>query len=269
MRIALTIIFFVTFISNTKAQMITFKKNVYKVGEHVRVTVIGNLTGIENDITNSSYSSADGELDLNAATAPGFYRVNFKFAGGVTVPYLIGIIKPEDNSSEDYNIALDGGLIPSITPTLADKMWNYFKNEVNTQQILNVSKDGIVKFGKENAVSVVLNASFCITVVSGVPVVTVICKSMTKSNLQKMGLEILKSFLLDMKSKNYLTDSEYQKILNVIAVGQIGSILKNNCSIIFKSLNTKIENPDLKLAIGYMEQQCKATVLIIEKVKIP
>lgn len=250
------------------SQSITFSKNVFREGEEVRVTVIGGLQGIENGIRNRTDPATDGVASLGIPPKAGFYRVDFKFAGNVTKSYLIGIIKPGEADAEDYNIPLEEGAIPSISSTLAEKMMTYFKKETNTATLLAVSKAGIVKFGKDNAVSLVLNVSFCMTVVSGVPVVTVICKNMSVSNLKKLGLEILKSFLLDMRNKNYLTTAEYNAISGLLTFSQIGAVLKNNCSLVFKSLTALSTDPNLKLAMGYLEQQCKATVLIIEKVKI-
>jgi hypothetical protein len=247
-------------------QSISFSKNAYKTNESIKTTVVGDLQGVENGIKNNSYVASQGILDLGAASKPGFYRVDFKFKGNVTKSYLIGILSQDDATTEEYIIPIDNPGIAIASPIVV-KMFRYFQMEQGN--LLDVTKNATIKFGRENAVGLVLNVSFCITMVSGQPVIAAICKKLSASNLKKLGFEVMKAYVDDMKAKDYITEAEYNSIVGVMATSQIGAILKNNCSLIFKYLKMLANNQDLKVAIGYIEQQCKTTIVIIDKVKIP
>lgn len=252
-----------------KAQIISFAKDVYHAGEQVQANVTGNLQGIENDITRGSSSASNGLQKLGTPATPGFYRIDFKFAGNVTKSFLIGVIEPQDQTTGNYNIDISSTKPLAADPALFDKLFKYFKDEMNAATLKDVCQAGVVKFGKDNAIGLVENVSFCLTTISGVPAMAVICQSLTAANAKKLGLELTRAFLTDMKNKGYLNPQEYNRANQLLDASQIGSILKSNCSIVFKSLKALASDPDLKLAIGYFEQQCKTTVLIIEKVKIP
>lgn len=266
MKISLT--FALIFLSGSYAfsQTVVFDKNAYSTSEPIKVSVRGDLLGIESDIKKSSYSASQGTNDLGMATVQGFYRVDFIFTGKITKSYLIGILPAMQATNENYVLEV-GNPVSAISGNTVSKMFTYFRDE--SDKLLAVSEKAAKKFGTENAVGLLLNASLCITTVSGQPSIMVVCKSLSVSNLKKLGLELMSAYLLDMKSKNYITTQEYTLLTTVIGYGQINAMLTNNCSLLFKSLKSVIDNPDLKIAVGYFEQQCKTATVIIEKVKIP
>jgi hypothetical protein len=57
----------------------------------------------------------------------------------------------------------------------------------------------------------------------------------------------------------------HHTVYALLSISHIGAILSNNCSILFKSLKVLTDNTDLKIALDYLEQKCKITVVIIEK----
>ncbi|HWW41503.1 hypothetical protein [Pedobacter sp.] len=266
MKIFLTITLFLLISNLASSQTIVFNKSAYSTSEPIKVLVNGELLGIESDIKKSSYSATKGSNDLGMVTAPGFYRIDFKFAGDITKSYLIGVLPPMQTTNENYVLEL-GNSVSNIGGNTVSKMFAYFRDEKD--KLLAISEKATKKFGAENAVGLVLNASFCITTISGQPAVMVICKSLSVSNLKKLGLALMSAYLLDMKDKNYITEQEYAVLATVFTYSQINAMLNNNCSLLFKSLKSIIDNPDLKIALGYFEQQCKTTMIILEKVKIP
>ncbi|MDR6760269.1 hypothetical protein J2Y38_000448 [Flavobacterium sp. 2755] len=266
MKISLSISLLVLSGQFAFGQTVAFNKSAYSTGENIKALVTGDLLGIESDIKKSSYSASAGNLDLGSSQTPGFSRVDFKFKNNITKSYLLGILPPATPATESYVLEVTNPAA-SIQGNTITKMFDYFHIEKNN--LLDVSQRSVKKFGTENAVGLILNASFCITTVSGQPAVFVICRSLSVSNLKKLGLEMMKGYLVDMKDKQYLSEKEYNILIAAFALGQIGAIVNNNCSLLFKSLKALSESPDLKIAIGYFEQQCKTTVVILEKVKIP
>ncbi|CAD0005766.1 hypothetical protein [Flavobacterium salmonis] len=249
----------------SNSQMVLFTKKYYVTGEPVKAVVTGDLLGIENGIKKSSYSSVPGSIELGSASNAGFYRVDFKFNNNISKNYLIAILSGNQTALEDYVIELPSNTI-NIPNNIVTNIFRYFKNE--NEKLLEVTNKAVKKFGAENAVGVILNASFCITTISGQPSVFAICKSLSSSNLKKLGLIMMQTYLEDMKFKNYISEKEYNTIYGALALSQIGAVLSSNCSILFKSLKVLAEDPNLKVAIGYFEQQCKTTVVIIEKAAI-
>lgn len=267
MKRSLSLVLLLTAALICRSQTVSFTKNAFKAGETVTAIVSGDLLGVENGITKTSYASVAGTLNLGIPAEPGFYRLDFKFSKNVTRSYLVGVIAAADNTAEQYNINLTSGQMPDIKTGLAEKLMLYFKKETNTANLLAVCKSGLAKFCKENAVSLVSNVSFCLTTVSGVPVMATICQSLSASNAKKLGIEVMKSLVADMRLKNYINENEYKLLVRVIDASQLGALLKSNCSLVFKGLKALSDNNDIKIALGYFEQQCKTTVLIIEKYK--
>ncbi|MHA4896260.1 hypothetical protein ACXZ1K_16020 [Pedobacter sp. PWIIR3] len=250
----------------TLGQTVTFNKSAYATGENIKAVVTGELLGIESDIKKSSYSASAGNLDLGSAQTPGFSRLDFKFKNDITRSYLLGILPPATPSTDSYVLEVSSP-VESVQGNTVMKMFDYFRIEKNN--LLDVSQRSVKKFGTENAVGLILNTSFCITTISGQPAVFAICKSLSVSNLKKLGLELMKGYLLDMKTKQYISEKEYNNLIAAFSLGQIGAIVNSNCSLLFKSLKALSDNPDLKIAIGYFEQQCKTTIVILDKVKLP
>jgi hypothetical protein len=263
MKIFLVTIIFLSLNHHSASQTVNFSKKSYLVSEAITALVTGDLIGISSDIKKSSYISKAGNLDLGSVTNPGFYRLDFKFKDNATKSYLLGILKAPEATTENTIIQLSPA-ISGISNSSVDKVFNYFKHE----KILGVTHCAVREFSKKNTIALLSNLSFCISTISGQPVIMVICRDLTTENAQELGLELIQAFVDDMKAKDYLNEQEFAIIKAGLTINKIGSIMGDNCSKLFQSLTVLIDNPDLKIAFGYFERQCKTTVIILDRVKL-
>ena len=249
----------------SKSQTITFAKPNFKVGEQVNVTVSGGLQGIENDINNSSSVANDGVVNLGVPRVSGFYRVNFHFITG-DKPYLLAILASDQSSDDNLNFALKVDKNIAANTSLQTRMFNYFK-QTSKDNLLAASKTGLQTFCTKNAVSLVANAAFCLTTVAGGVGVFPICKNLTADNLEELGKEMTSAFFLDMRNKGFITQSEWNNLNGLMDEVDFAGVTESNCSLIFKSLQKLSDNEDVKIGLGFLEQKCKTTVLIIDTFK--
>jgi hypothetical protein len=253
--------------SSVNAQVVVFNQINYHVGESIKANASGGLRGIENDITNSSFTAGDGSVNIGRAQSPGFHRVNFKFLTGDKT-YLITVLANAEVSPDNLNIEIDNSKKISVTAPLQLRIFNYFKQS-SGDIILTASKTGLQNFCTKNAVSLVANAAFCITSVSGGIVVLPICKSLSQDNLKELGKEMTLAFFDDMKAKDFISQQELNDLKQLMEQIDFAGVLESNCSLLFKSMQKLSDNEDIKIAFGFFEQQCKTTVLIIEKFNKP
>ncbi|WP_342087722.1 hypothetical protein [Dyadobacter sp. OTU695] len=257
-------ILFIILLARTtvEGQVVTFDKNGYRVGESIKANVSGGLIGVENDIINSSFSATDGQIDLKSTSKPGFYRINFKFLTGDRL-YLLAVLPSGESFSGTLNFEIDESKKLAVEVPLQTRIFNYFKQS-SPAVLLNASRAGLNNFCAKNVISVVANASFCITSVSGGVVVLPICKSLTQDNLEALGVEMSLSFFTDMRNKGFITADELTKLVDLLDDVDFAGILDSNCSLLFKNLQKLADSDNAKIALGYFEQQCKTTVLIVE-----
>lgn len=249
----------------TKSQTITFSKANFKVGEQVAVTVSGGLQGIDNDISNTSSVANDGMVNLGVPRASGFYRINFHFITG-DKPYLLAILASDQSSDDNLNFALKVEKNIAASTSLQTRMFNYFK-QTSKENLLAASKTGLQAFCTKNAVSLVANAAFCLTTVLGGIEVLPICKNLSAENLEELGKEMTSAFFLDMKNKGFITQNELNNLNGLMEEVDFAGVTESNCSLIFKSLQKLSDNENLKIGLGFLEQKCKTTVMIIDTYK--
>ena len=249
----------------SKSQTITFAQPNFKVGDQVKVTISGGLQGVDNDINNSSSVANDGEVSLGVPRVSGFYRVNFHFITG-DKSYLLAILAADLSSDDNLNFALKDARNIAAPASLQTRMFNYFK-QTSKANLLAASKAGLQAFCTKNAVSLVANAAFCLTTVLGGIEVLPICKNLSADNLEELGKEMTVAFFLDMKNKNFITQDEWNNLNGLMDEVDFAGVTESNCSLIFKSLQKLSDNEDIKIGLGFLEQKCKTTVLIIDTYK--
>lgn len=267
MKTAITLLcleLFVTF--STSAQTVTFTKTYYVVNEPVKASVFGGLTGIENDITRTSSIASDGTVNVGTPTAAGVYNIAFNFRNQKRKSFLLIILPAGSSSTETLVIDLDySANSKDLNRNIFIQMLKYFKEQSMDNLKIPVSK-ALKKFATENAVTVVHNVAFCIaTGVSGQPLVAAVCKGLSQDNLEDLSEKMFGEFFADMEARNYLTPAQYKQINDDLgAYTGLGNILESNCSAVFQLVTQKMDNDDLKIAIGYQEQLCKSTVIMVK-----
>jgi len=265
------LLLFTALVQTAVAQVVTFSKTVYHEDESVNATVIGGLQGVENDITKSSLVATDGSVNLGTPTEPGFYSVHFIFSNNKRESYLL-IVLPTGETSTDplvFNLQYADNKKKDDKNIFAQMVKYFDEQPMNVLQI--PVYEGVKVFGQKNAVNIVHNVAFCIVMVKsgGIPLATAICKDLSIDNTKKLGKEIFLQVFLDMKNRNYLTADQYNYAKLTVELTDFKNVLQASCSNGLKLLSKVVNDPNLKMAIGYQAQLCKMTEIVIKQAKMP
>ncbi|MDO7887346.1 hypothetical protein [Hymenobacter cheonanensis] len=247
------------------AQIVKFTKPSYVAGETVQATIIGSSPVlIANDFSQASEPRNQGDVVLGRPAKAGFYRIDCTFSDKQRVSSLLLVADPARRDG----FVLQGPVNVAAKTTYArlfTQLEAYLKASPRTEWQVPL-QSAANNFLRNNAVAAGTNVAFCLSMVSGVPVVTTVCYTLTRDNLLSLSKEVHLALIERLKLKKYLTDAEAARFkADIDLLDKLDIFSPEKCDRLAAYLQLATDSPDLKLMIDYQKQLCSTIVMLIEK----
>lgn len=270
MKKLLFVFVFFTFSIMTEAQLVRFNSVNYYVGDEVMAEIISG-TGfiVENDITKSSQNMVTGgnNVSLGRITAPGFFRLHFRFSATLTETYYVLAGNREDDITNVSSKKLT--VIVSETATVTEVFKKLTEN-YSKLEWKEIAQESLLEFAKTHAVSGTITVTVCLS--SGtVPAFVPVCLGNVKTEFKDLTVIVIKKMAENMYSKNIISEDQKKKFIKVVdglnnvldffsAKGKLDKLI--TAGAIATDYST--DNETMKLLIQQQKQLYDQTKILIE-----